>query len=99
MAPQTLLVGEMAAPMPNGSSFLLSACSNSVIEDIYRDRVVTLADGRRKPLDVYVPRAEGNYLYSLIRHLRPNFTVEVGMANGLSSLFIAQALKDNGHGT
>jgi predicted O-methyltransferase YrrM len=96
---QALHVGEMAALGSNGSPFRLLACSNSVIEGLYRDRVVTLADGRRKPLDVYIPRAEGNFLYSLVRHVRPSFTIEVGMANGLSSLFIAQALKDNGHGS
>jgi predicted O-methyltransferase YrrM len=49
-------------------------------------------------MDVYIPREEGDYLYSLVRQLRPSRTVEVGMANGLSSVFIAQALRDNGVG-
>jgi predicted O-methyltransferase YrrM len=49
-------------------------------------------------MEVYIPREEGDYLYSLVRHLRPSTTVEVGMANGLSTLFIAQALRENGHG-
>jgi predicted O-methyltransferase YrrM len=50
-------------------------------------------------MNVYIPRDEGDFLYSMVRSLRPTRTLEVGMANGLSSLFIAQALRDNGTGT
>ncbi len=49
-------------------------------------------------MNVYIPREEGDYLYSLVRHARPTTSIEVGMANGLSTLFIAAALRDNGSG-
>src|SRR4051812_30088520 len=49
-------------------------------------------------MNVYIPREEGDYLYSLVRADRPRVTVEVGMANGISTLFIAAGLRDNGDG-
>jgi predicted O-methyltransferase YrrM len=65
---------------------------------MYRTRKVLLADGAERAMDVYIPREQGHLLYSIVRHLDPQTTVEVGMANGLSTLFIAQALRDNGRG-
>src|SRR5262249_4741409 len=73
-------------------------CPSAVAEEAYTTRQIPTADGSRVPMDVYIPREEGDYLYSLVRQLRPTRTIEVGMANGLSSLFIAQALRDNGTG-
>jgi predicted O-methyltransferase YrrM len=49
-------------------------------------------------MDTYIPREQGDYLYSLVRHIRPKCAVEIGMANGLSTLFIASALHENGDG-
>jgi predicted O-methyltransferase YrrM len=68
------------------------------VEKVYATRAIPTADGGHVPMNVYIPREEGDLLYSLVRHLRPQRTIEVGMANGLSSLFIAQALRDNGAG-
>ena len=62
----------------------LLTCGHPLLDDIYRRRVLPLADGSEGPLDVYIPPEEGNYLYSLVRQLRPELTIEVGMANGLS---------------
>jgi len=50
------------------------------------------------PLNVYIPREEGDYLYSLVRHYQPTVTVEVGLGNGLSTLFLCAAHADNGLG-
>src|SRR5437868_15203668 len=61
-------------------SFHLLNCSSPVIDRVYRDRLVSLEGGSQKPLDVYFPREEGDFLYSVVRHLRPELTVEVGMA-------------------
>ncbi len=47
------------------------------------------------PLDVFIPESQGDLLYSLVRYLRPQQTVEVGLANGISALHIALALRDN----
>jgi predicted O-methyltransferase YrrM len=80
------------------AGFSSTSCRSAVIDGIYRDRRVSLADGTHKALDIYIPRDEGDYLYSLVRYLHPEVVVEVGMANGLSTLFIAQGLSDNGRG-
>lgn len=37
-------------------------------------------------------------LYGLVRAIRPHVCVEIGSARGRSTCFIAQALKENGHG-
>jgi predicted O-methyltransferase YrrM len=80
------------------TDFKLLHCTSAVADEVYSTRRVPTADGRSVPMDVYIPREQGDYLYSLVRYLRPARTLEIGMANGLSSLFIAQALRDNGSG-
>lgn len=37
--------------------------------------------------------------YAVVRALRPNLVVETGVANGVSSTYLLQALRKNGHGT
>jgi predicted O-methyltransferase YrrM len=78
--------------------FELQACPSATLAYAYDTRLVpTLSNGDR-PMDVYIPREQGDLLYSLVRELQPKVTVEIGMANGLSTAFIAQALADNGAG-
>ncbi|TMA55352.1 MAG: class I SAM-dependent methyltransferase [Deltaproteobacteria bacterium] len=38
------------------------------------------------------------YLFQLVRDRRPDVTLEIGFAYGLSTLFIAEALRQNGRG-
>jgi predicted O-methyltransferase YrrM len=83
-----------AAPAP----FSLRRCPLPLLDELYTNRTVELLDGSKKSLDVWIPREEGDFLYSLVRHFRPEVTVEIGMANGFSSLYIAQALSENGRG-
>lgn len=49
---------------------------------------------------VYMPIAPmaGKLLYSLIRSARPQAVVEFGMSFGISTLHLAAAVRDNGHG-
>lgn len=44
-------------------------------------------------------REEGEFLYGLVRAIRPITCVETGTHRGLSACYIGQALKDNGCGT
>lgn len=85
-----------SAPGPEG--FQLLHCSSPLMDRVYEDRLVPRQDGEWGAMNVYVPREEGDLLYSLVRWLKPHHTIEVGMANGLSTFFIAQALKDNATG-
>ena len=50
--------------------------------------------------DVYMPisRDAGRLLYSLVRAIRPTTVVEFGMSMGISTLFLAAAIADNGTG-
>ena len=80
------------------TTFELLECQCPRLEQAYATRSVPTVDGGTAPMDVYIPRDEGNLLYSIVRHLRPSATIEVGMANGLSTVFIAQGHRDNGEG-
>lgn len=72
---------------------------NAVIESIYETGRVVLADGREvNPFPVAIKRAEGEMLYRLVREVKPAATLEVGMAWGLSAMFICQGLQDNDRG-
>ncbi len=42
--------------------------------------------------------ATGELLYALVRHSKPEVCVETGCDEGISTIYIAQALKDNGKG-
>src|SRR5262245_13322805 len=81
--------------MPSNGFHLLSY-DDALVQAIYRDREVALDEGGTAPIKGYIPRDEGDLLYSLVRHYRPGVTVEVGMANGTSTLFLAAAHRDNG---
>ena len=70
-----------------------------VLERLYREREVVHRDGTRKPLfPTGLTMARGEYLFDLLRKRRPAFTLEIGCAYGISTLFIAEALRQNGHG-
>jgi predicted O-methyltransferase YrrM len=71
---------------------------NEVIERIYRTGQVEDAQGNVYRLVSSVTYEVGIVLYQLVRALKPSRTVEVGMAYGLSTLFICQGLRDNGSG-
>lgn len=84
--------------MQAASSIGLTVCRNPVLEESYASCSIPDGRGGILPMNVYIPRTLGDYLYSIVRYYRPKVTLEVGMANGLSTLFIAQALQDNGDG-
>lgn len=72
---------------------------NAVLEGIYTTGVVQTDAG--ETLNVFpvgVPPSLANTLYRVIRENNLQHTLEIGMAYGLSSLAICQALRDNGHG-
>ncbi|HEY1627806.1 MAG TPA: class I SAM-dependent methyltransferase [Streptosporangiaceae bacterium] len=50
--------------------------------------------------EIYMPisRDGGRLLYSLVRAARPEIVVEFGMSFGISTLFLAAAVRDNGAG-
>jgi len=72
---------------------------NPVLERLYRENSVIHRDGKRRPLcPPGIPPVKGEYLFQLVRDRRPELTLEIGFAYGLSTLFIAEALHQNGPG-
>ena len=56
------------------------------------------ADGTPITLDSNVSGEEATRLYTLVHARKPKATIELGLAQGISSLAITQALKDNTSG-
>jgi predicted O-methyltransferase YrrM len=85
-------------PLTISRSFRFRQCPAPILDEVYRARRIPRLDGSEVPMDVYIPREQGDFLYSLVNYLQPDVTVEIGMANGLSTIFIAEALRENGKG-
>jgi predicted O-methyltransferase YrrM len=62
------------------------------------DRHVFDASGARVPLDSNISAEESALLHSAVRELRPAASVEIGLAKGVSTLAILEALRENGCG-
>ena len=76
------------------------ALMNAVIERIRASGYVEDAEGKTYQAKASAVSFEaGALLYDFIRAARPVRTLEVGMAYGISTLFICQAHRDNGSGT
>jgi len=58
------------------------------------------ADGEMHPIDAAtgICPAEGLWVYELCRQLRPQATLEIGLAYGFSTLYFLAALAENGNG-
>jgi predicted O-methyltransferase YrrM len=74
------------------------AAVNNVIRQILCSGRVEDAYGRTYDATSAVARDTGGILYDAVRRFKPQRTLEVGMAYGMSTLFISQALHDNGSG-
>ncbi len=72
---------------------------NHIIERIYREQRVIGPKG--EPVNIFpdsIRQPEGEAIYKVVREENARSTLEVGMAWGLSTLYMCQALKDNGGG-
>lgn len=73
---------------------------NGVIEQIYRSGCVEDAEGNAyRHNATSVTFEAGALLYDCVRAWKPAKSLEIGMAYGLSTLFICQAHCDNGSGS
>jgi hypothetical protein len=54
--------------------------------------------GAEVPLSGNVSLAEAQVLYDAVRAVRPDVSIEIGFAQGMSACAISQAIRDNGHG-
>jgi predicted O-methyltransferase YrrM len=68
---------------------------NQVLRDILASKTVT--DGQAEyPLDSSVDQGEGELIGKLFRLVKPEVSVEIGLAYGISTLFACEALAANG---
>jgi predicted O-methyltransferase YrrM len=67
---------------------------NEILRSILSNRSVTTEDGVICPLHSSISQEEGNFLQEIIRTSRPQVSLEVGCAYGISSLFICEALRE-----
>jgi hypothetical protein len=63
---------------------------NSQIQAVYLKGKVTTPDGKVKSLESAVNPIEGKHLYDIVRLNGFTRTMEVGMANGMSGMYMAQ---------
>ena len=70
----------------------------AVLEDALATGEALRADGSKTPLHSNVSHEEAVRLYNLVRTLDPAITIEIGLAHGISTLAITQALLHNGSG-
>lgn len=69
---------------------------NSVLREIFSTRTTIDGNGEVVPLHSFIDSATAEALYRHVRKQKPRVAVEVGMANGISSLAILTALEENG---
>lgn len=75
-----------------------SSALPQVLLDAFHSEEVITSDGRKLPLDANVSQTEAEQLYAVVKKLRPETTAEVGLAKGVSTVAILQALADGARG-
>jgi hypothetical protein len=65
---------------------------NTVLSEMLRTGVTANASGKQIRLHSAVSEGEGLFLEQLVSTLSPRLTLEIGLAGGVSALFICQAL-------
>lgn len=73
-------------------------CLPEVVRSAFADAAVTDSQGTRVKLSSNVSEAECRILYDAVRACRPETSIEIGFAQGISATSILQALEDNGAG-
>lgn len=69
-----------------------------VLTEIFATDTTHTANGTATPLRASVSLAEASLLYELVRKTQPTCSLEIGLGQGISTLAILGAIKDNGFG-
>ena len=68
---------------------------DKILESILHSGSVLAQNGINHPLgDHHTPREEGEFLQKMISCTRPQVSLEIGCAYGVSSLYICEALRE-----
>ncbi|MEA5550656.1 class I SAM-dependent methyltransferase [Anabaena cylindrica UHCC 0172] len=68
---------------------------NPILQEALTTDHVKNENGEIIPLHSHIPRLQGEFLQQIIAELKPKVTLEVGLAYGISGLFICDQLKSN----
>jgi predicted O-methyltransferase YrrM len=69
-----------------------------VLLEVFKTSRVFAPDGKGQSLESNISSAEALELYTVVRSLCPEFSVEIGLAHGISALAILAAIAANGKG-
>lgn len=69
-----------------------------ILTRAFAEKEVFTPSGGKTPLHSNISEEECALLYEAVRRLRPTVSVEIGFAQGISTLAILKALEDNGAG-
>jgi predicted O-methyltransferase YrrM len=69
---------------------------NQVLEQLLKTQVAMDDSGRVWDLEVHIPDDEGKFLQRVIRDVRPRVSIEIGLAFGVSTLYMCEALSEVG---
>jgi predicted O-methyltransferase YrrM len=76
--------------------------SDDLLLEVSGERMAVMTPRERSDAAAHiympVPRAGGVLLYQLVRAIRPKTVLEFGMSFGISTLYLAAAVRDNGIG-
>ena len=67
---------------------------NPILADILSSGTVQTADGRNRIAHGRISEDVGHLLQRMIREQKPKVSIEVGLANGVSALFLCEALTE-----
>jgi predicted O-methyltransferase YrrM len=65
---------------------------NPVLSELIRSGVAVSESGKTHKIHSQIPEEEGLFLKSLVAEFKPRVSLEVGLAYGISALFICEAL-------
>jgi len=65
---------------------------NPVLKEILETKTVRAADGTTFPVHSQIPSADGEFLQQLVLREKPKVSLEVGLAYGISALYICESL-------
>jgi predicted O-methyltransferase YrrM len=69
--------------------------ATQLLQQIFENNAVNNAKGEKFTLHSAIDKAEGSFLHNLVLQYKPQTTIEIGCAYGISSLYICDALRKN----
>lgn len=70
---------------------------NPVLKELLESKRVSDTNNKTYPVHSAISEQEGNALQSIIKELKPKISVEIGLAYGVSALYICDAMKQANH--